>query len=150
MSYLSELRTNWRPLAAATAGLSAGLSLTAYTNAVMAPQFLAEFGWSRSEFALTGVIALLTFVFVLLILCVTSKPENSTVAGLVIGLTLTVVHIIGIPFTGTSVNPARSFGPALLTGGVALQQVWVFFVGPLVGAAVAALFYRFVMVAKKD
>ncbi len=63
MSYLGELRTNWQPLAAATAGLSAGLSLTAYTNAVMAPQFLAEFGWSRSQFALTGVIALLTFVF---------------------------------------------------------------------------------------
>ena len=63
MSYLGELRTNWRPLAAATAGLSAGLSLSAYTNAAMAPQFLRAFGWSRSEFVLTGVIALLTFVF---------------------------------------------------------------------------------------
>lgn len=63
MSYFGELRTHWRPLAAATAGLSAGLSLSAYTNAVMAPQFLAEFHWSRSDFALTGVITLLTFVF---------------------------------------------------------------------------------------
>ena len=63
MSYLGELRTNWQPLAAATAGLSAGLSLSAYTNAAMAPQFLRAFGWSRSEFVLTGVIALLTFVF---------------------------------------------------------------------------------------
>ena len=63
MSYFAELRTNWQPLAAATAGLSAGLSLSAYTNALMAPQFLAEFGWSRSDFALTGVITLLTFVF---------------------------------------------------------------------------------------
>lgn len=63
MSYFGELRTNWRPLAAATAGLSAGLSLSAYTNAAMGPQFLAAFGWSRSDFALTGVITLLTFVF---------------------------------------------------------------------------------------
>lgn len=63
MSYLREFRTNWQPLAAATAGLSAGLSLSAYTNAAMGPQFLAAFGWSRSEFALTGAITLLTFVF---------------------------------------------------------------------------------------
>jgi MFS family permease len=63
MSYLGELRANWQPLAAATAGLSAGLSLSAYTNAAMAPQFLTAFGWDRSEFVLTGVIALLTFVF---------------------------------------------------------------------------------------
>lgn len=63
MGYFGELRTNWQPLAAATAGLSAGLSLSAYTNAAMAPQFLAAFGWSRSDFALTGVITLLTFVF---------------------------------------------------------------------------------------
>lgn len=62
-SYLGELRANWQPLVAATAGLSAGLSLSAYTNAVMAPQFLAEFEWERSDFALTGVITLLTFVF---------------------------------------------------------------------------------------
>lgn len=62
-SYFGELRANWQPLAAATAGLSAGLSLSAYTNAAMAPQFLAAFEWSRSDFALTGVIALLTFVF---------------------------------------------------------------------------------------
>lgn len=63
MSYFGELRTNWQSLAAATAGLSAGLSLSAYTNAVMAPQFLEEFGWSRSDFVLTGVITMLTFVF---------------------------------------------------------------------------------------
>jgi MFS family permease len=63
LNYLGELRSNWRPLAAATAGLSAGLSLSAYTNAAMAPQFLAEFGWDRADFALAGVITLLTFVF---------------------------------------------------------------------------------------
>ena len=63
MNYFGELRTHWQPLAAATAGLSAGLSLSAYTNAVMAPRFIDEFGWSRADFALTGVITLLTFVF---------------------------------------------------------------------------------------
>jgi MFS family permease len=63
MTYLGELRTNWQPLAAATAGLSAGLSLSAYINATMGPQFLEAFGWNRSDFALTGVITLLTFVF---------------------------------------------------------------------------------------
>lgn len=86
---------------------------------------------------------ILTFVFVIAILGVTSKVENSTVAGLVIGLSLTLVHIFGIFFTGTSVNPARSFGPALLMGGDALANVWVFIVGPLVGGVLAALVYKF-------
>ncbi|MGE2731248.1 MFS transporter [Mycolicibacterium vaccae] len=63
MSYFGELKTNWQPLAAATAGLSAGLSLSAYTNAAMGPQFLEAFDWSRSDFVLTGTITLLTFVF---------------------------------------------------------------------------------------
>lgn len=84
----------------------------------------------------------LTFVFVIAILGVTSKVENSSVAGLVIGLTLVLVHILGIPFTGTSVNPARSFGPALLVGGTAISQVWVFIAAPLVGAALAAIVYK--------
>jgi aquaporin Z len=82
---------------------------------------------------------ILTFVFVLAVLGVTSKTDNSRVAGLVIGLTLTLVHILGIHFTGTSVNPARSFGPALFAGGAALGSVWVFFVAPLAGGALAAL-----------
>ena len=88
------------------------------------------------------VEVVLTFVFVLAVLGVTSKKGFTPVAGLVIGLTLTLVHILGIPFTGTSVNPARSFGPALLTGGVALNQVWLFLLAPLAGAAIAALVYR--------
>ena len=87
---------------------------------------------------------ILTFVFVLAILGVTSKVENGAVAGIVIGLTLTLVHILGISFTGTSVNPARSFGPALLIGGDALACVWVFIVAPLVGGVLAALVYSFV------
>lgn len=85
------------------------------------------------------VEVILTFVFVSTILGVTSKTENASVTGLVIGLTLTLVHILGIPFTGTSVNPARSFGPAILAGGVPLSQVWLFIVAPLVGAALAAV-----------
>ncbi len=86
---------------------------------------------------------ILTFVFVIAILGVTSKVENGAVAGIVIGLSLTLVHILGIAFTGTSVNPARSLGPALLAGGSALSCVWVFIVAPLVGGALAALCYNF-------
>lgn len=90
----------------------------------------------------------LTFVFVLAILGVTSKKEFGNVAGLVIGLSLTLVHILGIAFTGTSVNPARSFGPALFVGGEALKNVWVFLVAPLCGGVLAALCYKFL--AKED
>ncbi|MBQ4066079.1 MAG: MIP family channel protein [Clostridia bacterium] len=86
---------------------------------------------------------ILTFVFVIAILGVTSKVENGAVAGIVIGLTLTLVHILGIAFTGTSVNPARSFGPALFAGGDHLACVWVFIVAPLVGGVLAALVYKF-------
>jgi aquaporin Z len=81
----------------------------------------------------------LTALFVFAVLGATSKIANAAAAGLVIGLTLTVVHLIGIPITGTSVNPARSLGPALVVGGTALHQVWLFIVAPLVGGAVGAL-----------
>ena len=91
------------------------------------------------------VEVILTFVFVLTILGVTDKKENGHATGIIIGLTLTLVHLFGIPFTGTSVNPARSIGPALLQGGTALSQLWVFIVAPLVGAALAALFYKHVL-----
>ena len=79
----------------------------------------------------------LTFIFIFTILGVTNDESKSGVAGIVIGLTLTFVHIIGIPLTGTSVNPARSIGPAVLAGGVALEQLWVFIVAPLAGATLA-------------
>lgn len=95
------------------------------------------------------VEVILTFVFVISILGVTSKVENGAVAGIVIGLSLTLVHILGISFTGTSVNPARSLGPALLVGGDALACVWVFIVAPLVGGVLAALVYRFLSSEKK-
>ena len=92
---------------------------------------------------------ILTFVFVLAILGVTSKVKNDQIAGLVIGLTLTLVHILGIGFTGTSVNPARSFGPALFAGGDALKNVWVFIVAPLIGAAIAAICWKYLSKNKK-
>ncbi len=84
---------------------------------------------------------ILTFVFVIAVVGVTSKTNNALVCGLVIGLSLTLVHILGIALTGTSVNPARSLLPALFAGGAALEQVWIFIVGPLVGGALAALIY---------
>lgn len=87
------------------------------------------------------VEVVLTFVFVYTILGVTSSMGNSSVAGLVIGLTLAFVHILGIGLTGTSVNPARSLAPALLLGGNALSQLWVFIVAPLAGAALAAFVF---------
>ena len=93
-----------------------------------------------------GIEAALTFVFVLAILGVTSKERNGAVAGLVIGGALVLVHLLGISFTGTSVNPARTFGPALFNG--SLSFYWVFLVGPLAGGALAALVYKFL--AKED
>ena len=84
------------------------------------------------------VEVVLTFVFVTVILFATHKAAIQGAAGLAIGMSLVVVHLIGIPLTGTSVNPARSLGPALIVGGTALSQVWLFIVAPLVGAVVAA------------
>lgn len=83
-----------------------------------------------------------TFIFVLVILGVTSKGANNKFAGLAIGLTLVLIHIVCIPITGTSVNPARSIAPALFDGGVALSQLWLFIVAPLLGAAVAAFVWK--------
>jgi aquaporin Z len=86
----------------------------------------------------------LTAMFVFVILAVTSKLGNTATAAMVIGLSLTVAHLIGIPITGTSVNPARSLGPALILGGTPLSQVWLFIVAPLVGGIVGAVLHRFV------
>lgn len=100
--------------------------------------------------AVAGLIVeiVLTFVFVLTILGVTSKKGNhGSFGGLIIGLTLTLVHILGIGLTGTSVNPARSIAPAVFAAingnGAPLAALWVFIVGPLVGAALAAVVYKF-------
>jgi aquaporin Z len=88
----------------------------------------------------------LTAIFVFVVLRVTSATANAATAAIAIGLALTVVHLVGIPITGTSVNPARSLGPALIVGGAALSQVWLFIVAPLIGGMIAAglhqLLYR--------
>jgi aquaporin Z len=83
----------------------------------------------------------LTAVFVLVVLFATHKAAIQGAAGVAIGFALVMVHLIGIPLTGTSVNPARSLGPALVVGGTALSQVWLFIVAPLVGAIVAAVIH---------
>ncbi len=91
---------------------------------------------------------ILTFIFVLVILVVTNKAELSNLAGMIIGLTLTLVHLIGIPLTGTSVNPARSFGPALFAEG-AIADYWVFLIAPAIGAVGAAFTYIFLFREEK-
>jgi aquaporin Z len=88
---------------------------------------------------LTEVV--LTAIFVFVVLAVSRQVENKAVAGIPIGLALTAMHIFGVAIDGTSVNPARSLGPAVITGGLPLRQVWLFIVAPLVGAAVAAGVY---------
>jgi aquaporin Z len=85
----------------------------------------------------------LTAVFLFVIFGATSKKAPEGFAGIAIGLTLTFIHIVGIPITGTSVNPARSFGPAVLVGGEAFSQLWLFWVAPLIGAIIAALIWRY-------
>lgn len=122
--------------------------------------FLAENGMGTNGYgnlSATGIGAgaafitevVLTFVFVFAICGVTSKPNFGNAAGIVIGLSLTLVHLLGLPLTGTSVNPARSFGAALVSaifgcanGSAALGQVWLFIVAPLIGGACAALVYN--------
>lgn len=90
----------------------------------------------------------LTFVFVLTVLSVTKKENKYS--PLILGLTLTLVHIFGIPFTGTSVNPARSIAPAVFQGGDALKQLPLFIIAPLLGGIIAGLLYRFVLSPQKE
>lgn len=110
-------------------------------------------GVNDSSIAGLLVEIVLTFVFVMTILGVTSKKaQHGSFGGLIIGLTLTLVHILGIGLTGTSVNPARSLGPAIvaaITGNpTPLTCVWVFIVGPFIGAALAALVYKYLEIEK--
>lgn len=94
-------------------------------------------GYSVTAGLLTEVV--MTFMFLLIILGATSDKAPAGFAPIAIGLGLTLIHLISIPITNTSVNPARSTGPALLEGGVYLQQLWMFWVAPIVGAALAGL-----------
>jgi aquaporin Z len=105
-----------------------------------------DYGASISAGGAFVVEALLTFAFVAVILLVTGKAATPGFAGLAIGLALTAVHLVGIPLTGTSVNPARSLGPALFAGGDPLAHVWLFIVAPLVGAVLAFVVVRAISV----
>jgi len=93
----------------------------------------------------SGFIAevVLTFIFLIVIFGSTSKNAPSGFAGIPIGFALAIIHMVGIPITGTSVNPARSLGPALVAGGTALSQLWVFIVAPIIGAVFAALVWKY-------
>lgn len=101
-------------------------------------------GYQNGYSKLSAFIAetVMTFIFLFTILSATSKKGNSTMAGAAIGFALAAIHLFTIPITGTSVNPARSFGPAIFAGGAALSQLWLFFVAPILGAILAAIVWK--------
>ena len=109
---------------------------------------LGQNGWGPGYLGEYGMQAALIFevvmtaIFVVVILGVTGDKAHGPFAGVAIGITLAVIHIVGIQVTGVSVNPARSFGPAVLAGGAALSQLWLFIVAPAVGAVLGALLFR--------
>lgn len=108
---------------------------------------------SPGQYSLTaGLISevVMTFMFLIVILGATHKRAPAGFAGLAIGLALTLIHLISIPVTNTSVNPARSTGPAIFVGGWALQQLWLFWVAPLIGAALAGFVYRGVLEGERE
>jgi aquaporin Z len=94
---------------------------------------------------ISGFVAevFLTFIFLLVIYGSTSEAVPKGFAGIPIGLSLVLIHLVGIPITGTSVNPARSLGPAVIVGGNALSQLWLFWVAPIIGGLLAAIVWRF-------
>jgi aquaporin Z len=116
---------------------------------VMSEWGLGSNGWGEGYLGQYNVVSafvietVMTFLFLMVILAVTSKYGNSTMAGLAIGVTLMLIHLVAIPVTGTSVNPARSLGPAIFAGGNALAQLWLFFVAPILGAIIAALVWKY-------
>ena len=117
---------------------------------------LGQNGWGpgyNGEFSMQAALifeVVMTALFVIVILGSTSSAAPAGFAGLAIGITLAVIHIVGIQVTGVSVNPARSFGPAVLVGGQALAQLWLFFVAPAIGAVLSALLFRFNLLKAGD
>lgn len=109
---------------------------------------LGSNGWGEgylAAYSMTSAFiteAVLTFLFLFVIFATTSKLGNSNMAGLAIGLTLVLIHLVAIPITGTSVNPARSFGPAIFAGSKALSQLWLFVVAPIAGGVLAAITWK--------
>jgi aquaporin Z len=103
--------------------------------------------YSTSSAFIAEVI--MTYIFLLVIFGATSKQENPTMAGLAIGIKLVLIHLVAIPTTGTSVNPARSIGPAIFAGGKALSQLWLFIVAPVLGGLLAAILWNFLLETKE-
>jgi aquaporin Z len=97
-------------------------------------------GYSMTAAFIAEVV--LTFIFLLVIFGATSEKAPKGFAGIAIGLSLTLIHLVGIPITGTSVNPARSLGPAIIVGGTALGQLWLFWVAPIIGGLLAAAVWK--------
>jgi aquaporin Z len=97
-------------------------------------------GYSLSSAFITEVV--MTFIFLMVIFGATSSKAPAGFAGIAIGLSLAMIHMVSIPITGTSVNPARSLGPALIAGGTALSQLWLFIVAPVIGAIIAAVVWK--------
>jgi aquaporin Z len=97
-------------------------------------------GYSMVSALIAEVV--LTFIFLLVIFGSTSERAPKGFAGIAIGLSLTLIHLVSIPITGTSVNPARSLGPAVIVGGTALNQLWLFWVAPIIGGLLAAAVWR--------
>lgn len=124
------------------------LIATGKTGYDLAANGLGQNGWGAGylgEYNLASALVfeiVATFLFLVVILGSTQKSAPGMLAGLAIGLTLTVIHIVGIQVTGVSVNPARSFGPAVIVGGPAISQLWLFLIAPLIGAALAGLLFR--------
>ncbi len=124
------------------------LIATGKTGYDLAANGLGENGWGAGylgEYNLASALVfevVATFLFLVVILGSTQKSAPGMLAGLAIGLTLTVIHIVGIQVTGVSVNPARSFGPAVIVGGTAISQLWLFLIAPLIGAALAGLLFK--------
>ena len=108
---------------------------------------------SPGEYSLVaGFVAefVLTFMFLLIILGATDKKAPQGFAPIAIGLGLTLIHLIGIPVTNLSVNPARSTGPAVFVGGWALAQLWLFWIAPILGAVVAGIVHRLMFTAQNE
>jgi len=103
------------------------------------PDYLG--GYSLTTAFITEVVT--TFVFLVVIFGATSRKAPAGFAGIAIGLSLAMIHMVTLPITGTSVNPARSLGPAFVAGGTALAQLWLFLVAPVIGAVIAAVVWKY-------
>lgn len=122
-----------RTIASGAEGYAGGLASNGFAEH-------SPHGYSMMAALVTEIV--MTAMFLLIIMGATDKRAPSGLAPLAIGLTLTLIHLISIPVTNTSVNPARSTGPALLEGGIALDQLWLFWVAPIIGAVIGAIAYH--------